>query len=767
MGDRKRTKHQTLTHWGAYEVESAAGTVTRVHRFSADPDPSPIGYSMVDVDKCRVRMPSVRKSWLEGGPGTAPERRGSEEFVEVGWDHALDLVAGELDRVRDAYGNEAIYAGSYGWGSAGRFHHTQSQIHRFANSIGGYTRSVNTYSLAAAEVILPHVIGMDWWEFENSHTSWDVIGRETELIVAFGGIPLKNSQVQYGGVGQHNLRGWLARWADRGTRFINVSPIADDLPPSVGPEWLPIRPGTDTALMLALIHTLVIEDSYDRNFVNDYCVGWDSLVRHVTGDDDGVVRDAEWASSITSIAAEEIRSLARSLVRHRSLITVSWSIQRADHGEHAIWAAIALAAAVGQIGVPGGGFGIGYGAVATIGNGIGKTWLPRFEQGTPAVDSFIPVARIADMLLHPGEAFTYDGASYTYPDIKLVYWAGGNPFHHHQDLNRLRRAWQRPDTIVVNEPFWTATARHADIIFPATTVLERNDIGGAPNDAHLFAMQQAIAPVGGARNDYEIFTELARRLGAAEIFTEGRTSDEWVKHLYGQLQEAEPDTPPFEEFWAAGFLDRRPAGADSSRVLLRSFRHDPSANPLATPSGKIELYSEAVASFGYEDCPPHPTWLEPREWLGNATDTHDLHLITNQPKTRLHSQWDHGVTSRNAKVAGLEAMRIHPDDAATRGISDGDAVRVSNSRGACLAGATVSSDVRQGVVELPTGAWYSPDSDGTCLHGNPNTLTSDAGTSSLARGPAAQTCLVQVEKWREATPQHTAFEPPRIVALDQ
>ena len=469
MSDEKRNATLTLTHWGAYEVDTEGQSIRAVRPFRDDPDPSPIGYSMTEVERCRVRMPSVRESWLEGGPGTASERRGKDRFVEVGWDRALDLVAAELDRVRTGYGNEAIYAGSYGWASAGRFHHAPTQLHRFMNSIGGYTRSVNTYSLAAAEVILPHVLGLGWWRFQQDLTSWDVIAESTELVVAFGGIPLKNSQIDHGGVGRHELRGWLRRWADRGTRFVNVSPIADDLGDSLRPTWMPIRPGTDIALMLALVHTLIADGSYDRAFVGDHCTGWDALAAYITGAEDGIAKDAEWASGITTIRPSEIRSLARSLVERRSMINVSWSLQRSHHGEHVIWAAIALAAAVGQIGLPGGGFGIGYGAMASVGNGAASSWLPFLHRGKSQVESFIPVARISDMLLHPGEEFTYDGATHTYPDIRLVYWAGGNPFHHHQDLNRLRSAWQRPDTVVVNEPFWTATAKRADVVLPCTT----------------------------------------------------------------------------------------------------------------------------------------------------------------------------------------------------------------------------------------------------------------------------------------------------------
>lgn len=137
--------------------------------------------------------------------------------------------------------------------------------------------------------------------------------------------------------------------------------------------------------------------------------------------------------------------------------------------------------------------------------------LPTFPQGANPVRSFIPVARIADMLLKPGAAFEYNGTTHHYPDIRLVYWSGGNPFHHHQDIGKLRQAFGRPETIVVHEPYWTATARCADIVLPSTILLERNDIGAARSDPYLIAMKQALPRYADARDDYEIFSMLAVR----------------------------------------------------------------------------------------------------------------------------------------------------------------------------------------------------------------------------------------------------------------
>jgi biotin/methionine sulfoxide reductase len=449
---------------------------------------------------------------------------------------------------------------------------------------------------------------------------------------------------------------------------------------------------------------------------------------------------------------------------------VSWALQRTRHGEQPVWMGIALAALLGQIGVPGGGFGHGYGSMADVGAPRVSYPLPVFPQGRNPVDTFIPVAQITTLLENPGGTLDYNGRVLPLPDIRLVYWVGGNPFHHHQDLNRLRRALSRPDTVIVHEPYWTATARHADIVLPTTTTLERDDIGAGRNDGYVIAMPRALTPYGEARDDYEAFSELAKRLDAYDEYTEGRTAYDWVAHIYEKFRdrvaERDVDVPPFEEFWGAGEA-HLPSSSDD-HTLFDRFRADPDERALHTPSGRIELYSETIASFGYDDCPGHPAWLEPDEWLGGErAEEFPLHLIANQPASRLHGQLDAGAYSRASKVAGREPIRIHPDDAARRGINDGDVVRVFNDRGACLAGAVVTDAVRHSVVNLSTGAWFDPvdpaDPQSMCAHGNPNVLTADRGASRLSQGSSGQHVLVEIERYEGDAPPVRAHRPPQFV----
>ncbi len=690
-------------HWGAYRPRVEASRLIGAEPFEADPDPSPLLTSIPGVVHAtnRVTRPAVRKTWLEGRPG----RRGADPFVEIDWDEALDLVADTLRRVYRESGPAAIFGGSYGWSSAGRLHHAKTQLKHFLACTGGYTGQISNYSYGAADGILPHVLG-DARMVEKHASTWTELAEHTDTLLMFGGFPAKNVQLESGGVGAHSARLGLESVLASGTQLINVNPVRSDAPEHSAVSWLPIRPNTDTALILAVIGRLV----------------------------------------------ETIESLVQRISHGRTLITGTWALQRADHGEQPYWAIIALAAALGQIGLPGGGFGFGYGSTGGVGSVARSFGTPAFQARPNPIDSDVPAARLTDMLLHPGEGYEFNGASYTYPKIDLIYWAGGNPFHHHQDLNRLAEAWQRPGTVVVHDSWWTPTARMADIVLPATTTLERDDIAAGSKERFVVAMKHSIDPQGQARNDRVILADLAKRLGVWQEYTDGRDDAEALRWMYDKARSSAAEhgcaMPDFDTFWAAGFFEF-PVG--ESIPPFAEFRHDPVSHPLSTPSGRIEIFSETIASFGYDDCPGHPSWLEPYEWLGStAPATVLLHLLSPQPATRLHSQLDMGAVSIDSKIAGREPCTMNLRDAEIRGIQDGDLIRVWNERGELYAGARLSADVMPGVALLATGAWYTPADPSVPgspeLHGNPNVLARDVGTSRLAQGATAQSLLVRIEK---------------------
>ena len=761
----------TSSHWGTYRAKVNNGKVTELIGWENDKDPSPIGPGIVDIhdNKTRIDKPMIRKSWIDNGPGTNNNLRGIDPFVAVSWNEAENIVAKELNRVRENFGNSSIFGGSYGWASAGRFHHAQSQLHRFLNCIGGYTRSKFTYSFAAAEAMVPHILG-SYRAYLDTCTSWDSIEENTELFVCFGGVPLKNGQIAQGGTGSHNQKEKLISSAKAGIRFVNLSPLKSDLLDEVKGKWLPLRPNTDVAIMLGLAHTLYKENLYSEIFIEKYTEGFDIFLPYLLGDLDGVVKDANWASEISEISSDEIISLARDMSSKRTMISVSWSLTRQDHGEQPFWAAIMLASMLGQIGLPGGGFGFGYSATNHIGGQFSIIPGAAFPQSDNKIDNFIPVARISDLLLNPGETFHFDGKEYEYPDIKLIYWAGGNPFHHHQDINKLLLAWQKPETIISNEWCWNSLAKYSDIILPCTTPLERQDIMLTPRDPYVISMSKLVEPFKEAKSDFDIFKGIAKKLDVENLFTEGRDEEDWQKWIYQETSVKSKslkniDFPSYQEFRKIGWFKVPPPKENT--IMLKDFREDPTKFPLSTPSGKIEIYSKTVDSFNYDDCPGHPTWLEPCEWLGSKNKNYPLHLISNQPKNKLHSQMDHGGYSKSFKIKDREPIEMNSVDASSRGINEGDIVKLFNDRGACLAGVNINDNIRPGVVQISTGAWYDPEDSKNlktiCKHGNPNVLTKDKGTSKLGQGPIAHSCLIEVELVKDKISPVTAFDPPVII----
>jgi biotin/methionine sulfoxide reductase len=761
-------RYPSLSHWGAYTAVVRDGRLIGCEPFAHDRDPSPMIHGMPAMvhSPLRIARPAVREGWLRGR--SARESRGADRYVEVSWDMALKLVHEELARVRDRHGAAAVFGGSYGWASAGRFHNAMSQTRRFLYAGGGCTDQAGNYSWGAAMFLLPHIIGT-WQPLTGKVTDWNSVASHTDLILAFGGMPLRNAQVIAGGAGEHTTAHWLRRATARGARIVIISPTKGDVPDGIDAEWLPIRPNTDAALMMGMAHTLLESGRHDASFLDRYCTGFDRYAAYLRGQGDGQPKTAEWAAAICGLPAQTVRRLALQAAGCRALVNCTWSLQRAHRGEQPYWACIALAAMLGQIGLPGGGFSFGLGSINSAGNPRIDGAVPELPEGLNPAGSSIPVARIADMLLHPGETYRFNGAEHVYPDVRLVYWAGGNPFHHHQDLNRLQRAWQRPETVIVHETWWTPTARRADIVLPTTTTLERNDIGASSRDPYIFAMHRALPPQGQSRDDFDIYRELAAMGGYEDAYTEGRAEWNWLRHMYEAMRmrwrnsAALPEAPPFDVFWRQGHLALPPPTRDF--VLFEDFRRDPVAHRLHTPSGRIELYSARIAGFDYDDCPGHPAWLPPREWLGADTARRwPLHLISSQPAYRLHSQLDPAPLSGASKIQGREPVRMHPADAAARGIRDGALVRIHNDRGACLAGAIVDEGVMPGVLVMSTGAWFDADDATLERHGNPNVLTLDVGTSQLTQGSSALSALVEVEAWLGEAPPMRAFETPLAVS---
>ena len=610
-------------------------------------------------------------------------------------------------------GRAAIFGGSYGWASAGRFHDAQHQIHRFLNLAGGYVRSVNSYSSGAATVILPHVIGPQG-AVAGNNVSWAELVAESALVLAFGGMALKNNDVGGGGTSQHIAREPVcALRASAGVEFHLIGPLRDDLPAEIEAVWHSIRPGTDVALMLGMAHTLVTEGRHDRAFLDRFCVGWEEFEAYLLGRSDGQPKDAAWAAAICGIPADEIIALARRAVGRRTLITCSQSLQRAEHGEQPVWMGVVLAAMLGQIGLPGGGFAYALGSTSNTGKPPLAVPLPDAAARPQQHRRF-----------HPGGAHRRHAAA-PRRAVRLQRPAADLSRHQAGLLGRRQSVppppGSEPAAPRLRPPGHCHRARFG---VDRDRAPRRYRVAGDDHPgARGYRRLGRRSAVGGDAPRRGALRRGARRL--RDLRRSGRSGSASPKHSPRAARHASGSrtstSRPVARCCRAA--STRPISTSSGKraswccrlcrgtaASLRDFRRNPDAAPLPTPSGKIEISSATIAGFGYPDCPGHPAWLPPVEGAGSPAAARFPLQLDRQPAGDAAAQPARFRRHQpGVEVNGREPVRIHPHDAAARGIGDGDIVRLFNDRGACLAGAVLSDALRPGVVQLSTGAWYDPD----------------------------------------------------------
>lgn len=637
---------------------------------------------------------------------------------------------------------------------------------RFLNLIGGASVTVGDFSGGAGQIIMPHVLGD--MEVYSRQTSWWQVLKNTETFVLIGTDPHKNGRAE-GGTTDHSM---FPRWEiikEADVDFISINPQRTTTDTWLDARWVQIVPNTDTALFIAMSHFVYRNELHDQNFLETHTVGHEKFIDYLMGKSDGVVKSAEWAAEITGIPHWRIEWLARLCATTRTQFAGSWAIQRAQHGEMPYWAITAFAAMTGQIGLPGGGVGFSWhwgqgGALFAQARAPGGV-----PQGRNRVRGICPASRLNEMLQNPGKKFTRNGGTFGFPDVHMIYNSGNNFASHQQDTNELLSALTKVRTIVCQDPWWTASAQFADIILPATSTVERNEIssGGTYSKDKVYAMRQIIEPLGESLDDFEIFRRLAEIFDVEAQYTNNMDRMEIIEDSY--YKSTASDHMDFDEFWETGVARVPTPQEEFEWVRHGAFREDPEANPLATPSGKVELFSQTIADMNLADCPPMPTWLEPDEYLGNG-DPDDLHVVSPHPYNRIHSQFAQSNLRHELNIEDREFLLINEKDALERGISDGDLVELYNDRGAVIVGARVSGDIMRGVVSLYEGAWLSFDSKGRCNSGAINVLTSSRRSSGLSQATTANTCLAKLRPATDVDGPNMAYDGPKIakepVSLD-
>ncbi|EHU5162466.1 trimethylamine-N-oxide reductase TorA, partial [Vibrio parahaemolyticus] len=608
----------TGSHWGAFRAHIYAGKVQEIKPLELDKNPTEMlnGIKGIIYSPSRVRYPMVRLDWLKKHKYSA-DTRGNNRFIRVTWDEALDLFYRELERVQKEYGPWALHAGQTGWNQTGSFNNCTAHMQRAVGMHGNFITKVGDYSTGAGQTIMPYVLGST--EVYAQGTSWSEILENSDNIILWANDPVKNLQVGWN-CETHESFKYLAELKEKVAKgeinVLSVDPVKNKTQRYLENDHLYINPMTDVAFMLAVAHVLYNENLYDKKFIDTYCLGFEEFIQYVQGKTkDKVEKTPEWAAAICGVKADKIREFARMLVSGRTQILMGWCIQRQEHGEQPYWAAAVVAAMVGQIGLPGGGISYGhhYSSIGVPSTGFaGPGGFPRnLDQGMkPKWDNndfngysrTIPVARWIDCLLEPGKEINYNGGKVKLPDFKMMVISGCNPWHHHQDRNRMKKAFRKLQTVVTIEFAWTATCRFSDIVLPACTQWERNDIDvyGSYSNKGLIAMHRLVDPLFQSKPDFQIMSELTQRFGRREEYTRGMSEMEWIESLYNDCKKANEgkfEMPEFNEFWEKSVLD---FGEGKPWVRHADFRKDPELNPLGTPSGFIEITSRKIGRYGYE-----------------------------------------------------------------------------------------------------------------------------------------------------------------------
>lgn len=659
--------------------------------------------------------------------------RGEGKFERISWDEALDTVASELKRVKETYGPGAIMY-TYSGGDTPKFH-SGALMYRLLGLFGGYTTTFGTHSYE----------GGTYASLASYGTIFTVSSRDSllnsRLIIMWGWNPVSSI---------HNTGTvwYLIKAREAGAEIVAVDPRLNSTVSTVADQWIPIRPSTDTAMLVSMAYVIIKENLQDQSFLDRYTVGFKQFKDYVMGNEDGIPKTPSWAESITGVSASTIEVLAKKYANARPAALIDGIAPgRTAYGEQYHRAAVALAAMTGNIGIhggfsPGRSWGGQYGnypykfgpSIPAVPNPYAKGKPPR-PYTLPSYERFIPGANSSTRFSRVDSADAMlKGKAGGYPeDYKLLYLINYNYLNQILNINKTIQALKKMEFIVTHEHFMTATAAFADIVLPTSTRMERNDICMGNNAIPTYGyLKKVIEPVGETKSHFEICVELAKRLGISEY--SDKTEEEYIMQMVeGSV------IPDYETFKKEGVYK---IPLDEPYIAFKEQIEEPDNNPFPTPSGKIEIYSQILADMKSSEMPPVPKYIDPSEGPNDPLkEKYPLQLVTTHIIRRVHSQYEKVPWLKELQ---LQAITINTRDAEARGIKDGNMVRVFNDRGETRLPAEVTERIMPGVVNIPQGAWYDPDENGVDRGGNPNVLTKDA-TSPGGAFPS-NTCLVEVAK---------------------
>ena len=668
------------------------------------------GYAILNrmLSPERLKYPLVRV-----GP------RGHEDsFQRISWEEALDRVAGELKRVKERYGNEAIFPLTAS-GSPGRLY-SPAILFRLLNKIGGYTMRWGSYSGEAT-----YFAGrITYGSHATENTRDDLVN--SRLIIMWGWNPANT-------IWGTNTPYHICNAKDAGVRFIAVDPRFHDSAAAWADQWIPIRPGTDTAMLISMAYVILKEKLQDQGFLDTYTFGFDKYRAYVLGEEDGIPKTASWAEKICGVPASTIENLACEYATKRpGALLLGFSPGRTAYGEQTHRAAAVLACITGNAGKSGGS--AGNAAVMRIGISPGPTQPTAPSLMPTGPNPLDPKRNIVSLNPNIKDKFfiragnlwdaVLNGKSKGYPaDIKFVWVMFANPLNQASNVEKGIKAIEKLDFMVVNEQFMTTTARYADMILPVSSHWERDDYARPwlSGDYHLFC-HKVMEPPGEAKSDLWIVDQVASRLGISD-FLEGKTTEDWLRYSISSSPEALRDLDDLEEFKAKSII---PHKVNRPVIAFQEQFEDPVHNPFSTPSGKIEIYSQQLADLNDPSIPPIPKYIEHWEGLNDPlASKYPLQFISFHFRTKAHAAFEFTPLLKELEP---HVVWVNPVDAKRRGISDGERVKVFNDRGTVAIQAYVTERIMPGVVAIGEGACFQPDENGVDQGGNPNTLIRDQGS---------------------------------------
>lgn len=683
-------------------------------------------------------------------------KRGEGKFKRISWDEALDTIADNLKRILKDYGNEAVHV-LYGTGVDGGNITNSNVPYRLMNSCGGFLSRYGSYSTAQIRMAMQYLYG------ERSGNSPDDIAN-SKLVVMFGNNPAE-TRMSGGGVTYY-----VEQARERSNaRMILIDPRYNDTGVGREDEWIPIRPGTDGALAAALAYVLITEDMVDQAFLDKYCVGYvektlpasapknSHYKAYILGQgEDGIAKTPEWAAKITGIPATRIIKLAREIGQAKpAFICQGWGPQRHSNGEQTARAIAMLAILTGNVGINGGNTGDREGTYD-----MEPEW---FSMLSNPVKTKISVFTWPDAIDHGTEMTALrdgvQGKDKLDVPIKFMWcYASNTLINQNSNIGRTHDILQddsKCEMIVGIDHFMTASMKYCDIVLPDLMPTEQEDLiphEAAGNMAYVILGQPATSRKFERRPIYEILSEVAKRLGddVYQTFTEGRTQHEWVRYLCEQTKTRNPDMPSYEEMKTVGIYKRK--CPDEHVVAFKDFRKDPEANPLKTPSGKIEIYSEQLAQIAAtweleKDDVIHPLPVFAAGFNSVADpkkEKYPFQLVGFHYKARTHSSYGNIDV---LQAANPQEVWINPIDAQQKNIKDGELVRVFNEIGETRLPAKITPRIMPGVLGMGQGAWLQANMFGNRVdHGGcVNTITTHR-PSPLAKGNPQHSNLVQIEK---------------------